>query len=412
MSRKRARAEALQDVEPAPERALAVPTAGALEDEIGSLARALARGHRDLVDQFQRYAGLGADEAAEAASSPRDRALDLAGTEPPERMNWTTLAQAAQHEPTDALAAWERIKVAARQEWQSGHRTAQSLERGGTPWERARFLALRDAFRDDWRPRGGVEAALVDLLAQHFGSYLQWSERLALHVDTQCATEDATLERDGYWMPPRLSEAQMDAVVRRAGRGGPSPLPDDAQGAAGSAPPARGQHRRLWGRSTSRSSKSTFPRTRTTPATTGERFSEIMWGPRWAGSGQRAGGGGRRGRRPTGCWRSTCGCSLGGGTFAAGPGEGATGIETWRYDGKEVGRVGVRYHGDDPQAVTLEYRVCWPGEDVANHPRAGRAGSNALHIWWGTAMVRLCWLWEATRGALLRWWAVSVPPLP
>ena len=151
-----------------------------------------------------------------------------------------------EHDPEAALAAWKRIGDAARQEWQSGHRTAQSLERGGTPWDRARFLALREAFRDDWQPRGGIESALIDLLAQSFGTYLQWMERLELYVETECKLEDVKLEREGYWMPPRLSEAQVDGLVRGAGGGGPSPVPDDAEEPAGSAPAARGQHRHRW----------------------------------------------------------------------------------------------------------------------------------------------------------------------
>src|SRR5688572_16946021 len=111
-------------------------------------------------------------------------------TAPPDRVSWSTLAQAAKHDPAITLAVWDRIKTAAPQELSSGHRTARSLERASTPWDRARFLALRGAFHEDWQPRGGVEVALVDLLAQNFGSYLQWSERLATYADSQCESED------------------------------------------------------------------------------------------------------------------------------------------------------------------------------------------------------------------------------
>jgi hypothetical protein len=151
---------------------------------------------------------LKAAEAAEAARTPRDQALERIRTAPPDQLSWSTLAQAARHDLTVTLAAWEQIKGAARQELSGGHRTSLSLERAGTPWDRARFLALRDAFRDDWQPRGGVESALIDLLAQSLGAYLQWSERLSLYVESQCETEDVKLKRDGYWMPPRISEAQ------------------------------------------------------------------------------------------------------------------------------------------------------------------------------------------------------------
>jgi hypothetical protein len=208
MSRKRTRADESQDVEPVVEGIPVAATSSDPDDEIGSLARELARGHSDLIDQFQRYAGMEAMEAAEAAHTPRDHALERVRTAPPDQLSWSTLSQAVRHDPTVTRAAWERIKGAARQELSSGHRTAKSLERAGTPWDRARFLALRDAFRDDWQPRGGVESALIDLLAQSFGAYLHWSERLSLYVDSQCETEDVKLKQDGYWMPPRVTEAQ------------------------------------------------------------------------------------------------------------------------------------------------------------------------------------------------------------
>jgi hypothetical protein len=50
------------------------------------------------------------------------------------------------------------------------------------------------------------------------------------------------------------------------------------------------------------------------------------------------------------------------GYFAAGSGEVITGSEAWRYHGEEVGRIGVHYRGDDPQAVNLEYQAYRPGE--------------------------------------------------
>jgi hypothetical protein len=208
MNCKRANANASREVESASEGSPVPLKSGDPDEEIGSLARELARGHNELIDQFQQYAGMEVAEAAEAASTPRDQALERVWTATPEQMSWSMLSQAARHDPTVTLAAWARIKNAARQELASGHRTAQSLERAGTPWDRARFLALRDAFRADWQPRGEVEFALIDLLAQSFGAYLQWSARLILYVDTQCQTEDDKLRRDGYWMPPRVSEAR------------------------------------------------------------------------------------------------------------------------------------------------------------------------------------------------------------
>ena len=64
------------------------------------------------------------------------------------------------------------LKAAARDELDSGHRTARALDWDGRPWDRARFLAIRDSFRADYEPRPGIETALVDLAAEAFGDYL------------------------------------------------------------------------------------------------------------------------------------------------------------------------------------------------------------------------------------------------
>ena len=50
------------------------------------------------------------------------------------------------------------------------------------------------------------------------------------------------------------------------------------------------------------------------------------------------------------------------GYFAARPGEVATGIEAWRRNGEEVGRVDVIYRGNVPRVLILDYRVSRPGQ--------------------------------------------------
>jgi hypothetical protein len=211
MSGQSASPDASRDLESAPESIPAAPLIVHPEAEIGSLARQLARGYAELVESHRRSWGITPAEAVEKARMPRDRSLEMVRTDPVEQIAWWTLSAAMEHDPEAVLAAWKRIGDAARQEWQSGHRTAQSLERGGTPWDRARFLALREAFRDDWKPRDGIESALVDLLAQSFGTHLRWMERLETYVETECKLEDSKMAREGYWMPPRVGEAKWMA---------------------------------------------------------------------------------------------------------------------------------------------------------------------------------------------------------
>ncbi len=192
-------------------------------DETGSLARELGRAYGELVADYKRLWRIETAEAIEKARTPRERALEMAATDPPEQLSWHTLSTVMEHDPGAARAAWERVKDAARRELRSGHRAAQSLEWGRTPWDRARFVAIQDALRDDWQPRGGVEFLLVSLLAQNFNAYLQWTERLTLYAETECQSEDVKLKKEGYWMPPRMSEGawmrwcadQAEAAHRR-----------------------------------------------------------------------------------------------------------------------------------------------------------------------------------------------------
>lgn len=94
----------------------------------------------------------------------RQRAL----TDPPEQVNYLALEDLADLDPVQAVAAWQRVMVATRDDLMSGHRAAQAMEGGAitTAWQRAQFLAIRAAFMEEWQPANGDERLLVDMLAQ------------------------------------------------------------------------------------------------------------------------------------------------------------------------------------------------------------------------------------------------------
>jgi hypothetical protein len=180
-------------------------------DEAGSLARELAHAYKEMVAFYQREYKLSAADADAKARGVTDPSPEWDHAEaleqPPDELSWYTLQRLAEREPETVAVAWTRIKAEARNELASGHRTAAALEWRGSPWDRARFLAVRDAFRADWQPCGGIEAALVDLLAQSFTAYLEWTARLTIQAASEGQVEDAQLKRDGYWQPPRLGIA-------------------------------------------------------------------------------------------------------------------------------------------------------------------------------------------------------------
>jgi hypothetical protein len=85
---------------------------------------------------------------------------------------------------------------------------AQALEWQSRPWQRARFLAIRDSFAANTPPRNGIEAALLDTAAEAFGDYLEWSEHLHMQASSEVESERSGLERDRQWRPSRLSMAE------------------------------------------------------------------------------------------------------------------------------------------------------------------------------------------------------------
>ena len=72
----------------------------------------------------------------------------------------------------------------------SGHRAAITLDWHKRPWERAQFLALRQALRDEWQPRGGIEDALIDTMAQAHTMHLLWLSRLHAQALGEGGVED------------------------------------------------------------------------------------------------------------------------------------------------------------------------------------------------------------------------------
>jgi hypothetical protein len=182
--------------------------------DAGSLAVELARAYRQMAafyrDQLQ-LDGPDADRRVRGRdATPDEAAADLARIRerPPDQVSWFDLNHLADRDPDAVAVEWRRIRDAARDELVRGHRTAQALEWQGRPWSRARFLAIRDSFRASTPAQGGIDAALIDMAAEAFSDYLEWSEHLHMQASTEAETERHRLEKDGYWPPPRLGMAE------------------------------------------------------------------------------------------------------------------------------------------------------------------------------------------------------------
>ena len=111
--------------------------------EAGSLAREMSRAVVEMAAYYKRT-GMSTSQASTFARALAEDTAHVMET-PPDQVSWSTLGRLVEHEPETAQAAWQRIRAEAEAELASGHRAARAVESDGTPWDRARFLALLDA---------------------------------------------------------------------------------------------------------------------------------------------------------------------------------------------------------------------------------------------------------------------------
>jgi hypothetical protein len=199
------------------------PPRRVLPMESASLVREMARAYVSEVEFYREQMGLAPAEAAARAREPagqeeRQRVLNA----PADQIGWRALSTFAEHDPETAGTAWSRILAEAEKAFVTGHRAGQAMECNGTPWGRARFLVVREAFFAEWQPKGGIELALIDTLAQAYTGYSTWLNLLQAQSMSEGQEEDSKLKRDGYWQPPRLTTAaamdQSAAMVDRFNR--------------------------------------------------------------------------------------------------------------------------------------------------------------------------------------------------
>jgi hypothetical protein len=130
----------------------------------------------------------------------------------PQDVTWADLAAVADVDTDHALALWARLRVAADDELECGKRGAKVAGENGEPYALAQYLAIRDAFADQWQPQGGIESAMIEMLAIAYSLQMYWS---SIANDRVMRVHDA--QRDQLkryelngWKSPYQSEA--DAV--------------------------------------------------------------------------------------------------------------------------------------------------------------------------------------------------------
>ena len=94
---------------------------------------------------------------------------------PPEEFTFVAFERLARIDPELATRKWDEVKATARRDVDSGWLAARALESmGGSAWERATFLAVRERLRRAWLPRNEIEALLIDEMTQYEMLRLGW----------------------------------------------------------------------------------------------------------------------------------------------------------------------------------------------------------------------------------------------
>lgn len=182
-----------------------------VEVEARMLAATLAPTHAAQVAFYKAHGVEDEEKARSHADDMRQYSAEQARICPPQDQSWSRLGALAEIDLRAACVEWVKVQAYAFDELEYGLRVAEATS-NTTPLERARFFAVRDKFIDQWQPAGGIDAALIDMLASAFSLYLHWTEiahKRAIEMNDSMRQELKRYEDRG-WKSPYQSAA--DAV--------------------------------------------------------------------------------------------------------------------------------------------------------------------------------------------------------
>lgn len=192
------------------------------EGEIEAVAYTLAKQRADYIAFLEKHYKVTREEAIARAGEDvvgdEERRAELAAM-PARDVRWYTIDRVMEFDEKAALAKWEEIKRQARLELEGGQRSVEAMGYDD-PWKRAQYFALRRSFSEEWRPRGGIERALIEQMAQTYSEWMEWLEHYQrLQSREYRGTEPEGYDSRDYYCTPRLSQTEyLDRVLRTAER--------------------------------------------------------------------------------------------------------------------------------------------------------------------------------------------------
>lgn len=143
------------------------------------------------------------------------------------RVTWDGVMAAYEEDPEQALLCLRAIYARAGEYVKVGMLASQALDLH-IPFEKGQFSYIRLAFHEEWQPRGGIEASMVDTLAQCYAAWQYWlmrSFQVANNQDTviEQRKKNKKSERarydEGDWVAPRVTAIEyLDHCTQMADR--------------------------------------------------------------------------------------------------------------------------------------------------------------------------------------------------
>jgi len=162
-----------------------------------------------------------------ASGAEQTGAINRLRTTPFKKIEWHHIGGAVEENAEMATFCMVSLFNGAEESVKAGLYAADAVE-CKTPFERAQFSFIRHAFIEEWQPRGGIEASLVDMLAQTYVAWQYWLSRsfqAANNQDTvieQRARNKKSERRrydEGDWQPPRLTAVEyLEQTTQMADR--------------------------------------------------------------------------------------------------------------------------------------------------------------------------------------------------
>lgn len=154
-----------------------------------------------------------------------------------ESINFIDIYQLHSFAPRVAERFWEYIKEEGRREFESGHLAANITFPTGymkEVWNVARYIGVRDSFIEEWKPKGGIEISLIEMMAQSWFQWQYWLEQTVRRSQTKEREEHPEYTKwmsyrkeqmrtagwtDGFWFRPYVSEERaIEHAVKMADR--------------------------------------------------------------------------------------------------------------------------------------------------------------------------------------------------